>query len=61
MFDWFSENFLKANAGKCHLIAGSKLLVDIQITNIKVTNESRVKLLGIHVDYRLNFDYQSTL
>ena len=57
MFDWFSENFLKANAGKCHLIAGSKLLVDIQITNIKVTNESRVKLLGIHVDCRLNFDY----
>ena len=57
MFDWFSENFLKANAGKCHLIAGSKLLVDIQITNIKVTNKSRVKLLGIHVDYRLNFDY----
>ena len=57
MFDWFSENFLKANAGKCHLIAGSKLLVDIQITNIKVTNESRLKLLGIHVDYRLNFDY----
>ena len=57
MFDWLSENFLKANADKWHLIAGSKLLIDIQITNIKVTSESRVKLLGIHVDYRLNFDY----
>ena len=27
MFDWFSENFLKANADKCHLIASSKVCV----------------------------------
>ena len=57
MFDWFSENFLKANADKCHLIASSKVPVDIQISDIKVTSESRVKLLGIHIDSRLNFDY----
>ena len=57
MFDWFSENFLKANADKCHLIASSKVPVDIHISDIKVTSESRVKLLGIHIDSRLNFDY----
>ena len=57
MFDWFSEKFLKANADKCHLIASSKVPVDIQISDIKVTSESRVKLLGIHKDNRLNFDY----
>ena len=57
MFDWFSENFLKANADKCHLIASSKVPVNIQISDIKVTSESRVKLLGIHIDNRLNFDY----
>ena len=28
MFDWFSENVLKANADKCHLIASSKLPVE---------------------------------
>ena len=60
MFDWFSENFLKANADKCHLIAISKVPVDIQISNIKVTSDSRVKLLGIHKDNRLNFDYHVT-
>ena len=27
MFDWFSENFLKGNADKCHLIASSKVCV----------------------------------
>ena len=57
MFDWFSENFLKANADKCHLIASSKVPVHIQISDIKVTSESKVKLLGIHIDNRLTFDY----
>ena len=31
--------------------------VDIQISNIKVTSESRVKLLRIHISNRLNFGY----
>ena len=57
MFDWFSENFLKASADKCHLIASSKVPVLIQISDINVTSESRVKLLGIHMNNRLNFDY----
>ena len=57
MFDWFSENFLKSNADKCHVIASSKVLVDVQVSDIKVTSESRVKRLGIHIDNRLNFDY----
>ena len=42
---------------KCHLIANSKVPVDIQISDIGVTSESRVTLLGIHIDSRLNFDY----
>ena len=54
MFDCFSENFLKTYADKCHQIASSKVPVDIQLSDIKVTSESRVKLLGIHVDNRLN-------
>ena len=54
----FSENFLKANADKCHLIVSSKVPVDVLISDIKVTSESKAKLLGIYVDNRLNFDYQ---
>ena len=57
MLDWFSDNILKSNVDKCHLIASSKVQVDIQISDTKVTSESRVKLLGIHIDNRLNFDY----
>ena len=57
MFDWLSENSLKGNADKCHLIASSKVPVDIEISDIKVTSESRVTLLAIHKDNRLSFDY----
>ena len=35
MFDWFSENFLKANADKCHLIASSKVPVHIRFPILK--------------------------
>ena len=55
MLDWFSDNILKSNVDKCHLIASSKVQVDIQISDTKVTSESRVKLLGIHIDNRFNF------
>ena len=57
MFDWFSENFLKTNADKYHLIVSSNVPVDTQMCNIKVTNESRVILLDIDIDNRLDFDY----
>ena len=36
----------------------SKIPVDIQMSDIEVTSESEVKLLGIFADNRLNFDYQ---
>ena len=57
IFDWFSENVLKANADKYHLIASSKIAVDIQICNIIVTSESRVTFLGLSIDNRFSFDY----
>ena len=51
MFDWSSENILKDDSHKCHLIAGSRVLVNIQISDVKVTSESRIKLLGIYVGH----------
>ena len=46
-----------ANAGKCHLLTSSNLPVDIHITNTKISNVERVKLLGVNFEGRLNFDY----
>ena len=46
-----------ANVGKCHLLTSSNLPVDICITNTKISNVERVKLLGVNFEGTLNFDY----
>ena len=57
LFSRFSANHLVANAGKCHVLTRSNLSVDIRITNTKISNVERVKLLGVNIEGRLNFDY----
>ena len=54
LFSWFSANHLVANAGKCHLLTSSNLPVDIRITNTKISNVDRVKLLGVNFEGRPN-------
>ena len=54
---WFSANYLVENTGKCHLLTSSNLPVDIRITNTKISNVERVKLLRVNIEGRLNFDY----
>ena len=56
-FQWFSANHLVANAGKCHLLTSSKITKNIAISNINVSSEQKVKLLGINLKSKLNFDY----
>ena len=47
----------KTNAGKCHLLTSSKTPVDIHISNTEILNEERVKLVGVNLEGRLNFDF----
>ena len=54
LFSWFSANHLVANAGKCHLLTSSNLPVDIRITNTKISNVEKVKLLAVNFEGRLN-------
>ena len=56
IFDWFKKLFLKGNADKCYLITSSKTPVEIKVSNITIMCEEKVKLLGIYIDNRLNFD-----
>ena len=46
-----------ANAGKSHFFTSFYLPVDIHITNTKISNVERVKLIGVNFEGRLNFDY----
>ena len=58
LFSWFSANHVVTNARKYHLLTSSNLLVDIRITNTMISNVERVKLVGVNIEGRVNFDYQ---
>ena len=57
IFRWFSNNNLISNAEKSHLIVSTKKNLEIQVSSCSIRNEDSVKLLGIHLNNDLNFDY----
>ena len=56
LFEWFSNNFLKENADKCHLILSTEELFSINIDNEVIKNSNNKKLLGINLNNRIGFD-----
>ena len=55
LFEWSSNNFLKTNADKCHLILSTDEPFSINIDNEVIKNSNK-KLLGINLNNRLGFD-----
>ena len=53
---WFSDNQMKANISKCHLLVNKKNEVTIRIGDTEIKNSEYEKLLGIKVDSKLNFN-----
>ena len=60
LFDWFSDNFLKANPNKCHLLTNTDGNVALKIKNETITNSSNEKLLGILFNNKFDFDEHVT-
>ena len=56
LFEWFSNNFLKANADQCHLILSTHKPFSINRDNEVIKNSNNKKLLGINLNNRLGFD-----
>ena len=55
-FKWFSDNQMKANISKCHLLVNKKDEVVINLGETEIKNSEYEKLLGIKVDTKLNFN-----
>ena len=53
---WFSDNQVKANISKCHLLVNKKNKVTIRIGGMEIKNSEYEMLLGIKVDTKLNFN-----
>ena len=56
LFNWFSDNFLKANASKRHLLINTDENITLKIKNEFITNSSNKKLLGILFNSKFDFD-----
>ena len=56
LFQWFSDNQMKANSDKCHFLCNSNSEVSLTIETQKIKNSKFEKLLGIKFDSKLNFN-----
>ena len=55
LFKWFSDNQMKGNKDKCHLVISNNEKVPMKIDNVELENTLSEKLLGITIDSKLNF------
>ena len=51
LFKWFTDNLLKANSEKSHLLTNSAKEIQINIGGMAISNSKCEKLLGIHIGY----------
>ena len=56
LYDWFSNNSMKANADKCHLLLSENTKPVACINHIQIKNSISEKLLGLTIDSNLKFD-----
>ena len=47
LFKWFSDNLMKINTDKCHLLVTANNTVKIKIGNFDITNSKSEKLSGV--------------
>ena len=50
LFKWFSDNQMKANKDKCHLLLSNKEKVTMKIGETEIKSSNCEKLLGIKID-----------
>ena len=56
LFKWFSDNLMKINTDRCHLLVSTNNTVKIKTRNFDITNSKSEKLIGVKFDHKLSFD-----
>ena len=56
LFKWFSDNQMKGNTDKCHLLLSKDGSFEIDIGDSIIESSTCEKLLGIKIDSKLRFD-----
>ena len=55
LFQWFTENELKGNASKCHLLMMLSENVHVNVGTSQIKNSDYERLLGTDIDCKLSF------
>ena len=55
LFEWFTNNQMKANHDKCHLLMSTITPISNKVKDYIIKNSDYEKLLGVTVDANLNF------
>ena len=55
LFDWFSNNQMKANPDKCHLLTIATTSIAIKVKDNEILNDESEKLQGLAIDNKLRF------
>ena len=56
LFDWFSDNFMKANSGKSHLLMSGTEITHANVDGFMIKSSQKEILLGINLDSELKFE-----
>ena len=56
LFRWFSDNKMKGNTDKCHLIMSTNNTPELKVENSLIKTSTCEKLLDVEIDYKLTFD-----
>ena len=56
LLKWFTDNLLKANPEKSHLVTNSAKEIQTNIGGMAISKSKSEKLLGIHIDNKLTFE-----
>ena len=56
LFEWFSNNPMKANLDKRHLLTSTTASITIKIKVNDILNSESEKLLGVTVDSKININ-----
>ena len=56
LFDWFSDNFVKANSGKSHLLMSGTETTHANVDDSMIKSCQKEILLGINLDGELKFE-----
>ena len=57
LFKWFSsDNLMKSNADKCHLLVSTNNTVNIRVENFDIKNSDCEKPLGVKIDHKITFN-----